>query len=216
VSLIQRARAGYVVAAVLAAVSAVGLQGCVPWRYSYERIQAPQATHYRDWCRGAAGPPSVVYYPFHGIFISLAADSMRLGLHVPEGMTVQLNGDRVVISGLTKAGPVETTLRIEGFSRPSLGNVPPDSRPFAEQFRLPADFGTLPGATAHAHFVWYEFDVPHQEQQTERVWSTLRAGELTRGTIKLPPMTIDGVTYEEQILSFEDASYFDLFNPVNC
>jgi hypothetical protein len=86
----------------------VGLQGCVPWVYPYERIQAPQAVYYRSWCRGIAGPPFGVYYPLLG------------------------------------------------------------------------------------------------------------SGELTRGTIKLPPITVNGIRYEEQVLSFKHASCFDLFNPVNC
>jgi hypothetical protein len=216
VNFVQRVWPGNAAAMVVASLSIVGLQGCVPWRYSYERIQAPQAVYYRSFCRGAAGPPSVVYYPFHGIFISLMADVMSLGLHVPEGTTVQLNGDTVVISGLTKTGPVDATVRIEGFSRASVGNVPPDSRPVAEQFRLPSDFGQLQGATRHGHFVWYAFNLAGQEQATKRLWSMLSSGELTRGTIKLPSMTVNGVRYEEQILSFERAAYFDLFNPVNC
>jgi len=108
------------------------------------------------------------------------------------------------------------TLRITGFSRPSLGNVPPDSRPFAKQFRLPADFGTLSGASRGRHFVWFEFYVDRKEQPVEGLWPIPGSGELLQGTIELPPMTIDGVRYEEQVLSFEHASYFDFFNPVNC
>jgi hypothetical protein len=30
---------------VIALVSVIGLEGCVPWRFSYERIQAPQAVN---------------------------------------------------------------------------------------------------------------------------------------------------------------------------
>jgi hypothetical protein len=211
----RRFRAEYVAALVVASVSVFVLQGCLPWRYSYDRIQAPQAVHYRNWCRGSAGPPYVVYYPFHGIFISLAEGSTMMGLHVPEGVTAQLNGDAVVISGLTKTGPIEAILHIEGFSRHSLGNIPPDSRAFAEQFRLPAHFGTLPGATRGGHFAWCAFHADHPEEQTQRLWSMFNSGELIRGTIKLPPLTIGGVRYEEQILSFEHAGYFDFFNPVS-
>jgi len=52
----------------------------------------------------------VVYYPFHGIYISIAGS--RLGLHIPSGAVVQLNAKTVEIDGTVGATPYHATLNL--------------------------------------------------------------------------------------------------------
>jgi hypothetical protein len=52
----------------------LALSGCVPIISQYPRIEAPDAVYYRGGCWGGSGPPSLVYYPFHGIFKLLRSE----------------------------------------------------------------------------------------------------------------------------------------------
>jgi hypothetical protein len=56
------------------------------------------------------GPPSTVCYPYHGIYISLNFTFTSFVLHIPEGMTVQLNDNTIKVTGVSAAGPVERTV----------------------------------------------------------------------------------------------------------
>jgi hypothetical protein len=76
------------------------LTACFPMSWTYERIEAPDAKYFKSVCRGTVGPPSTVYYPFHGIYISLDYRFTSFGLHIPEGMTVQLNDNTITVNPL--------------------------------------------------------------------------------------------------------------------
>ena len=49
------------------------------------------------------------------------------GLHIPEGMTVQLTDNKITVNGVGKSGPVQTTVHFKAYPRGSGGdNDPPD------------------------------------------------------------------------------------------
>jgi hypothetical protein len=96
-----------------AALLSLGLLGCVPWRYSYEHLDVPGARYFQSACQHSAGPPSMAYYPFHVIFISLdVTHTVTLGLHLPAGTTAALNGTTVRITGSADSGPVDAIMPI--------------------------------------------------------------------------------------------------------
>src|SRR5277367_2989162 len=70
---------------------------CVPKSSTYEHINLPGAVYFKNSCRGTVGPPATVYYPFHGIYISLNFTFTTFGLHIPEGMTVRLSDNTITV-----------------------------------------------------------------------------------------------------------------------
>jgi hypothetical protein len=58
----------------------------------------------------SANAPLTVYYPFHGIYISLDYRFTTFGLHIPEGMTVQITDNKITVNGVGNSGPVQTTV----------------------------------------------------------------------------------------------------------
>src|SRR5579883_1111370 len=124
---------------------AVALGGCVPMVEHYLRIEAPDGRYFNNTCHARLGPPSVVYYPYHGIFLSLdVTDWVSLGVHVPAGFSAQLDDDHVRISGITTGGSVDVSLRIIAAPQGDLGNRDPrefDGLP--DPFSSPDHFGPL-------------------------------------------------------------------------
>jgi hypothetical protein len=107
---------------------------CVPMSSTYERIDAPDAVRFKNICRGSVGPPSTVYYPFHGIYISLNFSSTMLGLHIPEGMTAKLTDNTIKVEGESKSGHVQKIVHFKAFRPGAAGyNDPPE-------FSVPAPY----------------------------------------------------------------------------
>jgi hypothetical protein len=181
------------------------------WRY--ERIDVPNATRYKNSCHAGFGPPSIVYYPFHDIFISVAFQSAQLGLHLPEGTSAELTDNTIRIRGSAKSGQFEKEVRIRAYRQGSGGNGdPPKFQRLPDPYISPDDFGPFTGITKGDSYVYHFFmgvsdDDPHKTASTPF--------DLIEGTIELPAMTINGVHYERQILRFHEAHSFE-FTTVNC
>jgi hypothetical protein len=134
------------------------LYGCVPMVWHYERIDVPDATRYKDSCHASFGPPSVIYYPFHGIFISVAFQSAQLGLHLPEGTSAQLTDNTIRIKGSTKSGQFEKEVRIRAYHQGSGGNGdPPKFQRLPDPYNSPEDFGPFIGMTKGDNYVFGEY-----------------------------------------------------------
>lgn len=197
--------------------TALVLQGCVPWGYSYERIEAPEAVYFKSSCWGGVGPPSLVYYPFHGIFISLGLNPIQLGLHVPAGATAALNGATLAVFGRTNGGDVRMTIDIRASPHSYVGSSDPkEFGALPDPFKSDTTFGPLNGASRDERSVWYLF--------TERIKSPPSAGVLTteqlvdriiEGSVKLPAITVNGKLYDPEVLPFKRESWVAVM-PVNC
>lgn len=182
-------------ARLLVTVLLVCLGACVPWMERYLRIDAPAAKYFRNSCYGSFGPPSIVYFPYHGIFISLdITDWVSLGLHLPPGTTAQLDSATVHISGMTDSGPIDATFPIKAADPGSLGA------------------GTPRAFTERTHYPWYFF-LSETDGQPLRLIPV--PSGLLRGAVELPPMTINGEHYEPQTLHFERRTYGEI-TTVNC
>ena len=186
--------------------------GCVPMAEHYLRIEVPEARYFGSSCHGGVGPPSVVYYPYHGLFISLRiTDEVALGVHVPAGTTAQVDGDRVRILGMTDHGAVDVSLPIRATQQGSLGSVHPrEFSGFPDPFTSAENFGPLVGASNEGHYLWYLFVA-----RTDPIHLSSTPPGLLRGTVELPRMTINGQHYGPQTLHFERHVHAEL-SPVNC
>jgi hypothetical protein len=190
------------------------LAGCVPISWPYERIDAPEARYFKSVCHASVGPPSVAYYPYHGIFLSLdITDSLALGLHLPDGTSARLDGNTVRISGTTETGSVDVRLPLRAARQGSLGNGNPfEFSGLPDPYSSPDNFGPFLGASKNGRYVWHLFI---SETDIEPIRTISTPGGLLRGTIELPPITIGAETYPPQILHFERHVHREL-SPANC
>ncbi len=186
------------------------LQACVAGSISYLRIDAPDAAYFKSTCGGSVGAPNITFYPFHGIFISMEADPVLFGLHVPEGMVVQLESNTIEISD----GLVHKDIHLQLAAQRAIGyNVPLDFRKLPDPFGSGVTtLGPLPGASANGFHRWYFF-MGTEEGKPGRFVGPPRG--LREGTVKVPPVTINGQRYPAQTLPIKSASYFTVM-PVNC
>jgi hypothetical protein len=190
--------------------------GCVPTVSGYLKIEAPEARYLETSCNAGIGLPSIVYYPYHGVFISLDITTwVAFGVHVPAGNTVRLEGNRVRISGTSRQGLVDVRMPIWAGRQGSVGAVlPPEFRGLPDPFTSRDFFGPLQGASRDGHNLWYFFlaETGAGEGQIRTI-SAPRG--LQRGSVELPPMTINGQHYDAQTLQFERHVHLELI-PVNC
>lgn len=190
------------------------LQACVPARDSYFRIDVPAARHLRTLCGGSAGPPEMVHYPFHGIYISVVPDPLFLGIHVPSGTVVQFNSDVVNISGSTEEGPVSKEIRLQLWPQEKMASYVPFAfrklrDPYNNRLSI---LGPLPGASSDGTSQWYLL-LGRDERQSDRMAGPPHG--LLEGSIEIPPITINGQQYPGQALPLKWTSYFTIL-PVNC
>jgi hypothetical protein len=190
-----------------------GMAGCIPMRYPYEHIDVPDARYFRNSCYHTFGPPSVAYYPFHGIFISLdVTNIVELGLHVPAGTNVGLNGITVHITGIADSGPIDTTIPMRAARHDYVRKNDPLEFGARDTFTSADNFGPLVGDTSNGRDLWYLFI----SETSEPVAHYIRTPNgLIRGTVELPPMTINGQSYEAQSIPFERRVHTEV-SPINC
>ena len=190
--------------------------GCLPSVSAYLKVEAPEARYLERSCNAGVGLPSVVYYAYHGVFISLdITDEVDLGVHVPASSTAQLESNRVRISGTSRQGPVEFTVSIWAAVQGDVGNIQPrEFRGFPDPFTSRDYFGPLQGGSRDGHYLWYFFVAETAAGEGPvRIIPTPRG--LQRGTIELPAMTINGQHYEPQVLHFERHVHAVL-DAINC
>ena len=179
----------------------------------YEKIDVPGAVYFKEMCYASVGPPSVAYYPFHGIFISVNFNSTELGVHVPAGTTVQLNDDTIRIAGTSKSAQFEKSVRIKAFRQGSSGNGDPRQfRRLPDPYGSPSDLGPFVGNSVGDSYV-YHFFMGIDENNPERTVSL--PVDLIYGTIELPSMTINGQRYDRQTLPFKQTRFSEIA-PINC
>src|ERR1700744_1701837 len=131
--------------------------GCLPFSARYLRIDVDQGRYLKGMCRGSVGARSFVYYPYHGIYVSLSiSGSLAFGLHIPAGVEVRLDGRFASISGVTDAGPLEIKLPLVASIQGGLGTGYPGVFTGVPDPFLSADnFGPLIGATQNNRYAWY-------------------------------------------------------------
>jgi hypothetical protein len=193
-------------------LGSVFLTGCVPMSSTYERIDAPDAKYFKSICRATVGPPSTVYYPYHGIYISLNFSSTRFGLHIPEGMTVQLDDNAIKVYGVSKSGPIQKTVHFKAFPQGAGGNDDPPQFAVRAPYTSPGTLGPFEGRSVGDRYVYYFFMGVDDDQPNRMVSLPF---DLTEGTIELPAMTINGQHFEPQILPFKQTKYSEI-SPINC
>ena len=154
--------------------------------WSYQQIVAPEAQYLQVNCDGRDGPPKLAYYPFHGVFIGVATGPFDLRLRTPRGVHAHLDGDTVVVSGHTDKGNLDVTLKLKTAAQAS------DAGSLAEvRFEERHDSGWQPG-------------VPTADALIDTI---------TTGSIQLPPITIDSVSWPAQTLPFARKVYTEVMKP---
>jgi hypothetical protein len=162
------------------------LSGCTVGFWSYQQIAAPEATYIQVNCDGSAGPPKLAYYPFHGISIGVAVGPLDVRLRTPRGVHAHLDGDSVVVSGHTDNGTVDVTMHLKTSTQASGAGSLAEMR-FEERH----DTGWQPGVPT----------------------SDARIDKMSAGTVTLPPITIDGMTWPAQTLPFTRKVYTEVMKP---
>ncbi len=197
----------------VAVLAYLGLSGCIPMRYPYEQINVADARYFKRMCYHTFGPPSVAYYPFHGIFISLdVTNTIALGLHLPAGTTVELNGNTVHITGSADSGAIDTTIPIRAARHDYVRKGDPLEFSARDTFTSASNFGPLLGDTSNGRNLWYLF-ISATSEPVPHVIPTPYG--LIRGTVELPPITINGQSYEAQSIPFERRVHTEI-SPINC
>lgn len=153
----------------------------------------------------------MVYYPFHGIHISIDIRANRFGLHIPSGTTVELNGTTIKIAGLIGATPYDATMNLRAAAHKSvgMGYAPEQFMESIDHYSTLDNFGPLEGS-ASEHPLWYLFLMAKPGEPRFAI-----PKGLTEGTIEIPAMTINGQHYESQILTFKRKSFVAVA-AVNC
>jgi hypothetical protein len=186
----------------------VSMGACVPHVTTYLRATAPEAVYLNSVCRGAFGPGSITYYPYHGIFISVElSDSpgeAYVAFHIPAGSVVQLNGTSIQIQDLSRSDSPHFSINLRAVRH---GN-PRGPRGFfslrPDPYTSPDNFGPLSGDGTDGTSLWYQYATDGSIPK-----------DMLDGSLTLPPLTIDGHRYEGQTLTFTREKYVGV-SPVNC
>jgi len=192
--------------------------GCAPISGNYNRIEAPDAVYFGRSCGGSVAPQSIVYFPYHGIFISMGMSPwIRFGIHLPAGTTAEVLGRTVRIYGETDAGPVHFMAQIKPTSIGSFGSSnPPEFMAFyAETYKNVVEnyFGPFDGASKGDRHIWHLFSA-FDESQSPRRLIVVPPG-LVGGILELPALSVNGQKFDPVKLRFNRDSYRALA-PINC
>jgi hypothetical protein len=172
--------------AALTLAPALLLSGCTVGFWNYQQIAAPDAQYIQVNCNGSDGPPKLAYYPFHGIYIGIAVSPLDLRLRTPRGVHAHLDGDTVVVSGHTDKGNLDLTLKLKTAAQSS-------------------DAGSLAEVRyEERHESSWQPGVPTSDAQIDT---------MTMGTVQLPPITIDTLTWPAQTLPFTRKVYSEVMQP---
>jgi hypothetical protein len=159
------------------------LSGCTVGFWNYQQIAAPDAQYIQVNCNGSDGPPKLAYYPFHGIYIGIAVSPLDLRLRTPRGVHAHLDGDSVVVSGHTDKGNLDLTLKLKTAAQASGAGSLAEVR-YEER-----------------HEGSWQPGVPSSDAQIDT---------MTLGTVQLPPITIDAMTWPAQTLPFTRKVYTEV------
>lgn len=195
-------------------LAVVLLSGCVPYTTTYPKIQVADAKYFHPGCGAEFGSGSMVYYPFHGIYISIDLRAARFGLHIPSETVVQLNGRTIQIDGVIGTTAYKATFDLKAASHASIGTgaEPPEFMASVDHYTTPDNLGPLEGGSDGKYLLWYLYLVVSQQdpRQPARI-----STEVTEGSVEIPSMTINGQTYESQKLKFIRERFVGLA-AVNC
>ena len=175
------------------------ISGCVPMITTYPQIDAADAIYVPGSPFGAASRPSMIYFPFHGIYLSLEMDVLAFGLHIPAGVVGQLNDTTIRIRGITRNGNYDASFILSAaphkwLGRPRMFLALPDPYYATEEY-----VGSLAGSGSGENLIWYLFMAknPNDSRRLAMIPSGLISGSVT-----LPSITINGQRYESQTLLF--------------
>jgi hypothetical protein len=194
------------------AAGCISLSGCIPWVDHYPRVEAPSAVYYRTACSVSNGPPAIAYYPFHGIFVSINVNgTVRLGLHVPKGYSVEVNDPTVRLIEFNGKAPIDSTYQIRAFRHAVYGD-PIAFHTLPDPYTTPDNLGPLIGDGEGVGARFYLF-LSIADSDSNRL--AMLRGTQAPGSVRLPSLTINGQRYDPQTLSFIPKSYFGIAW-VNC
>lgn len=187
------------------------ISGCVPVSQHYERAEAPDAVYLQGLC-GGSGPPNWAYYPFHGIFVSVALSPLQVGLHYPPETTVSFESNALTITGWRDNMLVTIPAQLSAAVHDVFGNSAPEQfdamfDPLAANGRSGYRRSSAGRGLVWANFIGRDTNAPSR--------SVTIPMDLERAKIVIPAMTINGQAYPSQELSIVNRMYRGII-PVNC
>lgn len=181
---------------------------------NYYQTEYPGAKKFGISCHGGAGTPSLTYFPFNGIFLSVAVavegpNTVIVGLHIPKTNRVQiLRKSLVIINGRNVDGaPVE--LKPVDLRRGTAD--PPEFRMVTSPFGYEDYFGELVGETGFKDSIFGATT----GYKTYRFKGTFDGTLSDSGTLNLPDLKIDGTVYRGPEIPFRKSTNFEM-GPINC
>lgn len=199
---------------VLALGSVTLLQACVPIVESYYRLEREDAKYFGGICNGNVGAPSVIYFPYEGIFLSASANekpgSILLGVHIPNGRNVQLLERYTTMSYTDNQGEVVRAPLNPAPDR-SGNSDPHEFRVVTSPYQKEDYFGLLNGDSGIRKLLFASDVIGHKTYRFEAQFE----GKPATGTVTFPAMRIDGQTFSGPRIPFRRTSYFSIY-PINC
>ena len=194
----------------LTLAACLALSACVPMVHSYYKTEYPGAEHFGEDCTGSAGAPSIAYFPYKGIFMSVDVrkrqHSIIIGFHIPEGKSIQLLGHSITISYDTAGRVTKAELK-------------PTDRQFGpyEFWMVPSPFGKedyfgmLAGETKIKRFLL----APNVASHKTYLFEASMDIKAKTGTIRFPEVMINDKIYKGPVVHYKKSNSFEL-SPLNC
>ena len=171
----------------------------MPVLVKYPEYEVPEAVYLKKRT-AIMRQPTMIYYPYNGIHISFFLEPLFFGVHLPPGTMVQLDDTTIRIEGVTSSGKYRSSFPIQAAPHASIGILPfPDLLGQRDPLTPTNYFGPLAGGNPGDPLVWYFFrgKNPNNLEHGVQIPNTL-----VNGTVILPSMTINGIHYESQRLTF--------------
>ena len=194
-------------------VASLCLLGCVPLIHSYYKPEYPGAKYFGESCLGGAGAPLVAYFPYQGIFLSVAVavepNTVIMGFHIPEGYRLQILERNVTVTyerqDVIKEQLTPTDLRG--------GNPDPwEFRAIPSTIGKEDYFGELKGETKAVTFVIGADTTAYKTYLFKVIFDETKADA---GTVEFPEIKINNKAYKGPVVPFKKSADFEL-SPINC
>jgi len=188
--------------------------GCVPIVHTYFKPEYQNTKYFGGSCQGTVGAPSVAYFPYEGLFLSVSVDeeprTIRIGIHIPTGKNVRLLSDQLSVNFNNAKAPVPLPMSPVDLRG---GNPdPPEFRRIPSPFGVEDYFGKLIGESKYIELPGGSSITAHK---TYIFSAPIDVKSLEKGIITFPDIEMDGKRIKGPSAPFRKEQSAE-FSPINC